>query len=119
MELEEIRDICMALPGTTESIKWEHHLVFSVGDKMYCVTGMHEVPITASFKVPDDDFEEMSSRQGFTPAAYMARNKWVWTGDINTLNRKEWEKYLKQSYELVKAKLTAKKRKEIDGLASK
>jgi hypothetical protein len=39
--------------------------VFSVGGKMFCVAGLNQVPVSASFKVRDDEFEEMSSREFF------------------------------------------------------
>jgi len=48
------------------------------------------------------------------PAPYMARAKWVLVNDASKLSRKEWETYIKQSYELVKAKLTKKLRKDLN-----
>jgi predicted DNA-binding protein (MmcQ/YjbR family) len=114
MNSEEIRTICRALPGVTEDIKWGHDLVFSVGEKMFCVVGLDEVPVSASFKVADDEFDEMSSRKGFKPAPYVAKYKWVWTEDIKNMSKTEWKKCIRQSYELVKAKLPAKIKKQLD-----
>jgi predicted DNA-binding protein (MmcQ/YjbR family) len=62
MNIEDIQTICRALPGVTEDIKWEHDLVFSIGGKMFCVVGLDESPTSASFKITDEEFEEMSSR---------------------------------------------------------
>jgi predicted DNA-binding protein (MmcQ/YjbR family) len=62
MHIEDIQTICRALPGVTEDIKWEHDLVFSIGGKMFCVVGLDESPTSASFKITDEEFEEMSSR---------------------------------------------------------
>jgi len=42
-------------------------------------------------------------------------NKWIYVDDINRMGKKEWQKYLKQSYDLIYAKLPLKLRKEIDG----
>ena len=79
---------------------------------MYCVTGI-DGPFSVSFKVPDEEFDELSSREGFMPAPYMARNKWVNVNAHSRLKKKEWEHLVKQSYELVKARLTAKARREL------
>jgi hypothetical protein len=38
----------------------------------------------------------------------MARNKWVLVTNPGKLTRSEWEHYVKQSYELIKAKLPKK-----------
>jgi len=86
--------------------------VFSVGDKMFCAASL-EPPFSCSFKVPDDEFDEISFRNGFTPAPYMARAKWVLVTDPSKLNKKDWERYLKQSYELIKTKLTKKLREQL------
>src|SRR5687767_16037819 len=113
MNIEDIQNLCKALPGVTEDIKWGNDLVFSVGGKMFCVAGLEQSPTTASFKVTDEEFEEMSIRPGFKPAPYVAKYKWVWMDDINKLKKAEWKHYLKQSYELVKEKLPAKLKKQL------
>jgi len=63
--------------------------------------------------VPDEIFEEVAAKEGFSPAGYLARYKWVFIDNINRLNAKEWEEYIKQSYDLIFAKLPVKIRKEI------
>jgi predicted DNA-binding protein (MmcQ/YjbR family) len=114
MNVEDIQAICRKWKGVTEDIKWGHDLVFSVGEKMFCVVGLDQFPITASFKVTDEEFDEMSSRPGFKPAPYVAKYKWVWIDDVRKMKKSEWAKYLGQSYELVKAKLPAKLRKQFE-----
>ena len=96
-----------------EDIKWEHDLVFSIGGKMFCVVGLDQVPTSASFKVKDEEFEEMCNLPGFKPAPYVAKYKWVWIEDINKMKISDWEKYLKQSYKLVRSKLSGKLKKEL------
>lgn len=113
MTVEDIQTICRALPGVTEDIKWEHDLVFSIGGKMFCVVGLDQSPVSASFKVTDDTFEEMSSRLYFKPAPYVAKYKWVWISDITKMKRTEWQKLITQSYDLVKDKLPAKIKKQL------
>ena len=107
MNIEILRDYCMALPAVTEDIKWGHDLCFSVAGKMFCVAAL-EGPLSVSFKVKDDEFDEMSSLPGIRPAPYVARYKWVLVEEVSRLSRKEWAHYIKQSYELVRAKLPKK-----------
>jgi len=116
MNVENLQSICKKLKAVTEDVKWGNDLVFSVGGKMFCVVGLEQSPATASFKVKDEEFDEMCSRDGFKPAPYMAKYKWVWMDNINRLNKKEWEQFTRQSYDLVKAKLPQKIRKQL-GLA--
>lgn len=107
MNIETLREMCRSLPAVTEDIKWGHDLCFSVAGKMFCVAGL-DGPLTVSFKVRDDEFDEVSSSPGLRPAPYVARYKWVLVEEIDRLSRMEWEHYVKQSYELVKAKLPKK-----------
>jgi predicted DNA-binding protein (MmcQ/YjbR family) len=112
MDIEALQKICLSLPAATEDIKWGNDLVFSVGGRMFCVASL-EPPFKCSFKVKDEEFEELSTREGFMPAPYMARAKWVLVTDPSKLKKQEWKDYIRQSYEFVKAKLTKKDRKAL------
>jgi predicted DNA-binding protein (MmcQ/YjbR family) len=107
MNIETLRELCRSLPAVTEDIKWGHDLCFSVAAKLFSVAGL-EGPLTVSFTVMDVEFAERSNSPGMRPAPYVARYKWVLVEEIDKLSRKEWEHYVKQSYELVKAKLPKK-----------
>jgi len=56
----------------------------------------------------------LPEKEGFSPAPYMARYKWIYVDDISRLNKKEWQQYLKQSYDLIYAKLPLKVKKRIE-----
>jgi predicted DNA-binding protein (MmcQ/YjbR family) len=113
MHIEDIKAICEEMPQVTTDIKWGNDLVFSIGGKMFCVVGLDQSPTTASFKVTDGEFEEMCNRPGFKPAPYVAKYKWVFVEDIKKMKSAAWKKYLQQSYELVKAKLPPKIKKQL------
>ena len=97
----------------TQDIKWDNHLCFNVGGKMFLITAPDEVPCSASIKVPEENFEEITGKKGFMPAPYLARYKWVWMDDIRRLSRKQWEEYIDHAYHLVASKLPSKVRKQI------
>ena len=113
MDLENLQILANSFKAVTEDIKWEDHLVFSVGAKMFLLTSPDEVPVTACFKVSEEDFEELIDRDGFYQAAHFAKRKWIAINDINKMNNKEWKLYLQRSYDSVVAKLTKKLRAEL------
>lgn len=113
MTISEIRDLCLTFPGVTEDIKWGDHMCFNIGGKMFLVTAPDNVPVSASFKTSDEDFEALPNREGFIPAPYMARNKWIFVDDIKRFSKKEWEKYLKQAYTIIASKLSLRVQREI------
>ena len=110
MTIEDLQNICYRLPGVTQSIKLESHLCFDVGGKTFLFTHPDGVPPSASFKVPAEKFEEIAARDGLEPQPYVARYKWVLARDISTVSQKEWEHYIKQSYQLIAATLPLKVR---------
>jgi predicted DNA-binding protein (MmcQ/YjbR family) len=113
MNIEEIRAICNSLPSVTEDIKWGHDLVFLIGGKMFCVAGLDQSPTKASFKVKEEEFEEICNRDGFRPAPYVAKYKWVFIDDVQKMNKKDLKRYINQSYDLVKDKLPVKMKKQL------
>jgi predicted DNA-binding protein (MmcQ/YjbR family) len=115
MTVEDIRAYCLKLKGTTESIKWENHLCFSVGDKMYIILSPDSLPVSCSFKTSDELFDELPLREGIIPAPYLARYKWVHLDNIDRLTKKEWTKYITIAYNLVFEKLPAKAKAKISG----
>lgn len=112
MQIEALQKFCLSLPAVTEDVKWDNDLCFSVGGKMFCVMSLH-APFKCAFKVPDEDFDELSATDGFIPAPYMARAKWVLVSKPSILNKKQWENYIQKSYELIKTRLTRKTRKDL------
>ena len=112
MNIEKAKAVCRALPGVTEDIKWGSNLVFSVGEKMFAVTGS-EVADGISFKVDDERFLELTDRPGIIAAPYLARAKWVMIEDLKAVGDAEAAQLLKRSYAIIFGKLTKKLQREI------
>ncbi|MEO6393761.1 MAG: MmcQ/YjbR family DNA-binding protein [Pyrinomonadaceae bacterium] len=115
MNIEELRTYCLSFPAVTEDIKWGADLCFCVGEKMFCVTGV-DGGYGMTFKVRDDEFDELCETEFFQPAAYVGRYKWVTFRSPEAraaFSDKELKRYIKQSYELIRDKLPKKKRKVI------
>jgi predicted DNA-binding protein (MmcQ/YjbR family) len=111
MNIELLQKICLSFPAVTEDVKWENNLCFCVASKIFCIANL-EPPHTFSFKVTEDEFDELSSTIGFKPAPYLAKAKWVLVVDTARLNRSDLEHYLRQSYDLIKSKISKKMRLE-------
>lgn len=111
MKAEFVRDICLGFHDVTEEVKWGHDLCFMIRDKMFCITGI-EGEFGVSFKVKVEDFEELTGREDIIPAPYLARYKWVHINKAGTFNLKEWDYYLRQSYDLINAKADGKAKKK-------
>ena len=112
MDIEILRSVCSKFPGVTEDVKWGHDLCFCVGGKMFCVANL-EPPHQFSFKVSDEEFAELAESDGFQPAPYLARAKWVLCTDSKKLNKKDLKNYLQHSYELIKSKIPKIQRKKM------
>ena len=112
MDIEILRKFCLSFPQVTEDVKWENNLCFCVGGKIFCIAYL-ELPNNFSFKATDEEFDELSQKIGFMPAPYLARAKWVTVTDSSALSRKELKNYLQQSYDMIKAKISRKKKEEL------
>lgn len=113
MNLESLHAICTSFPHVVEDIKWGADLCFNIGGKMFLVTGPDEMPVSASFKCSDADFEVLLERPGFKPAPYLARHKWVAIDDISHMSEGEWKHYARQAYDLVRGKLPKRMQLEL------
>jgi predicted DNA-binding protein (MmcQ/YjbR family) len=115
MSIAWVRECCLSFPHATESIQWETHILFKIGGKMFCVANPEPVGNFLSLKADPEAFPELIERPGVIPAPYMARNKWVALETEDALPRAEVRTLLRQSYDLVRAKLSKKLQKELGG----
>jgi predicted DNA-binding protein (MmcQ/YjbR family) len=113
MDAEWLRELCLSFPGTTEQMHWGCDLLFKVGGKMYAVTPLEPAPVWLSFKASPEKFAELTERQHIIPAPYLARAQWVALQTRDAVRREELADLLRESYEMVLAKLPKKMRKMI------
>ena len=113
MDPEWLRKLCLSFPGTTEQIQWGYDLLFKVGGKMYAVTPLEPAPVCLSFKASPERFAELTERQNIIPAPYLARAQWVALQTRDAVGREELARLVRESYEMVLARLPKKVRKAI------
>ncbi|MGH9674567.1 MAG: MmcQ/YjbR family DNA-binding protein [Bryobacteraceae bacterium] len=110
MATDWVRRHCLSFPHATENLQWGNDLVFKIAGKMFAVTPLDPAPVCLSFKCTPEEFAELIERPGIIPAPYMARAQWVALETWNALRREDLRRLLRQSYELVLARLPKKTR---------
>ena len=114
MNIDELRVFCLSFPGATEDVKWGNDLTFSVGKKMFAVTGLETANRAVSFKCTPEKFAELVELEGIIPAHYVARYHWVTVENTDALETRELKDLIKNSYEMVWEKLPIKLRNELN-----
>src|SRR4051794_28004838 len=118
MSVELVRKIAMSLPNVTEEIQWEDHLLFKIGGKMFAITTLGPEGVRLSVKSTPEKFYELTEIPGVIPAPYMARNYWVALEEWEAIRRNEMEELIRQSYDLVFAKLPKKTQAQLSTAAA-
>jgi predicted DNA-binding protein (MmcQ/YjbR family) len=113
VNIDALRKFCLSFPGSTEQIQWGDQLLFKVGGKMFAITSLEPSPVWLSLKANPEQFPELVERPGVIPAPYLARAKWIALESREALSNPELEALLRESYELVLAKLPEKARRAV------
>jgi predicted DNA-binding protein (MmcQ/YjbR family) len=113
MDIDWIRNLCLSFPQTTEKIQWGEVLVFKVAGKIHALTVLQPAKTWLTFKVSPEKFAELTERPGIIPAPYLARAKWVALETRDALPSDELALLLRESYDMVVAKLPKKTREAL------
>ena len=106
---------CASLIATTHVVQWGNADVWKVGDKVFAICGWNEGRDAFTFKVGDIAFEVLGDAPGVRPAPYLASRgmKWLQVYEEDAMSEASLREHIEESYRLVAAKLTKKKRAEI------
>ena len=104
MNVDQIREYCLAFPGATENLQWGDDLCFKVGGKIFAALWLGSVPQRLTFKCAPETFVELVEQEGIGPAPYVGRYKWVSLERLDVLPWSELKDLLRQSYEMVASK---------------
>src|SRR6516162_7838596 len=74
--LEQVRSICLALPGACEVEAWGHP-TFRAGKKMFAACGGEGGELSLGLNVGHDRQEELLADERFHPTPYAAHRGWV------------------------------------------
>ncbi len=106
MDIEQFRNYCLSLPGTTEDMKWEH-LCFLVENKIFIIISL-EAGNSFSTKCSPEEFDELVAKDGIRQAWHMAKRQWVMVDRLDILPDHLLKKRVEDSRALVIAKLPKK-----------
>ena len=114
MNIEEIRDYCLAKPGVTEDMPFgEDTLVFRVGEKLFLLTSLSQAD---RFNVKCDPERAIELREQHTevqPGYHMNKRHWNTVHTNGNLTRKQICDMIDHSYELVMKSLPRNIREQI------
>src|SRR3984893_12457296 len=110
MNVDQIRELCLSFPYATEQITWGCDLTFRVSGKIFAVTVLEVAPVWLSLKCSPENFAELTERAGIIPAPYLARAQWIALETKDALPPDELTRRIRESYDLVVAKLPRKTR---------
>jgi predicted DNA-binding protein (MmcQ/YjbR family) len=115
MDVERLRALCLSFPRATEQIQWGSDLLFKVAGKMFAVTPLEPASVWLSFKASPENFAELTERPNIIPAPYLARAQWIALENKDAIPRDELARLLRDSYDMICAKLPKKTRDSLSG----
>jgi predicted DNA-binding protein (MmcQ/YjbR family) len=115
MNLESLRDYCLALPGVTEEMPFgPGALVFKVMGKMFLLTDLDGTPLSFNVKCDPEKAEELRSvYSDVLPGYHMSKKHWNTVNITGSISSGILTGWIKDSYDLVVAGLTKSARQAL------
>ena len=113
MNVDAIREFCLAFPQAEENLQWGDELCFKVGGKIFVMLGLDNPRLC--FKCTPETFAELIEREDIRPAPYVGRYKWVMLDRLDALRWDELRELIQASHEMVAAKAPGKNAKKRPG----
>src|ERR1700686_1178235 len=101
MNVDKIREFCLAFPEAGENLQWGDDLCFKIGGKIFAIVGLDNPRLC--FKCAPEVFAELIEREDIHPAPYVGRYKWVMVDRLDALAAAETRDLIGQSYSMVAA----------------
>ncbi|RDK88894.1 MmcQ/YjbR family DNA-binding protein [Marinirhabdus gelatinilytica] len=118
MNIEKLRDYCLAKKGVTESLPFgPDTLVFKVMNKMFAICGLERTPTQVNLKCDPERSEELREAYDglIIPGWHMNKHHWN-TVFIEDIPPKLVVELIDHSYNLIVASLTKKLQAELAAL---
>ncbi|MGQ1943486.1 MmcQ/YjbR family DNA-binding protein [Ornithobacterium rhinotracheale] len=114
MHIDQVRDLCLKLPFAEESMPFgEDVLVFKVGGKMFALLSL--IPDRRWINLKAEPNEVLRLKEEFSavmPTYHMNKKHWI-SVNFEEISPRDLADWVQQSYDLVKAKLPLKIRKNL------
>jgi len=114
MNIEELREYCLAKKGVTESFPFdESTLVFKVAGKMFCLTDLVDDFAVALKNDPEKNMELREQYPAIRPGYHMNKQHWNTVQIDGTISDKMLQQLIDESYRIIVNKLPKKFREEL------
>jgi predicted DNA-binding protein (MmcQ/YjbR family) len=114
MNIEEFREYCLSLPGTTEGLPFDDKtLVFYVKKKMFALTDIDDFESINLKCDPDEAILLREEYEAVIPGYHMNKKHWNTVKMDGSVKDEQIKKWIKNSYGLVVAKLPRKIQQEL------
>jgi len=115
MNLEELRDFCLSLPGAEEGCPFDQRtLVFSVRGKMFCATDIEDFDQVNLKCDPEEALALREEYEEVIPGSHMNKKHWNSVKTGGNITGQLWREWIKKSYDLVIAGLPKKVQRELN-----
>lgn len=114
MNVEEIRDHCLAKKGVEESFPFDNEtLVFKVGGKIFLLMGINANPIQFNVKCEPQKAIDLREKYSYVlPGYHMNKAHWNTIVCDNRTPKKLVFEWINDSYDLIVTSLPKKQREE-------
>lgn len=115
MDIEQLRDYCIAMPAVTEEFPFgEETLVFKVKGKIFLLCGLDNSPLQFNVKCDPVYAEELREQyDAVKPGYHMNKKHWNTVIVNGTLSLKLLHQMITDSYNLVVKSLPKKERESL------
>ena len=115
MNIEELRNFCLSLKGAEESMPFDDKtLVFSVKGKMFCATDINTYEFVNLKCDPDKAIQLREQYNEVIEGYYMNKKHWNSVNTKGKITDKQFQEWIKDSYDLVVLALPKKIQKELN-----
>ncbi len=107
MNIETLREYCMARPGATESFPFDEvTLVFKVGNKIFALADMESRPTILALKCdPERAVQLRETYTAVVPGYHLNKKHWNTITIDGSIRSSEVQGWIDHSYELVRKSL--------------
>jgi predicted DNA-binding protein (MmcQ/YjbR family) len=105
MNIAKFDRFCRTLPGVTFAVQWGDSHVHKIGEKLFAMGNTWEGKPAFILKTTPLSYEILLAQGIATRAPYLTRGNWVRISNPTALPDADLSDYIRQSYDIVAARL--------------
>lgn len=114
MNIEDIREYCLSLKGVSEEFPFgDTTLVFKVGGKIFCLTGLERELAINVKNEPEKNIELREEYPAINPGYHMNKKHWNTISIDGSISDDKIKNFIDESYDIIVMGLTRKQQLDI------